>query len=537
MADPVRLTGDRPLTLDYPEAELVFGVVCAVGTYYSPVKDFLENQIRLSGYTPNELHISDHLPEIAGKLRLDLPFPPLPEYDRVDSRIKAGNHIRAETRRADFLALDASSRIYSTRPRGEGGTRAAHKRMAHLLISLKRPEEVETLRKIYGSGFFLIGIFAGEQDRADFLVREKGMTAHEAASLIRRDREEEEESGQRTRDTFELADVFVGLKDDEYKAGLRRFLGLVFGHPFTTPRRDEHAMFLAYAASLRSSAPGRQVGAAITCSHGDVIAVGCNDVPSPDGGLYWEGDPNDSRDHKLQPAVDSNDLRQQQIIDDVIRAFGKNFLPGLREEELLAKARPLLEKTRLTQITEFGRSLHAEMDAMISAGRSGVSFRGATLYTTTFPCHTCTRHILAAGIKRVVYIEPYPKSLAPELHAEAIRLVGDELARPQRHGGKDDRIPFEPFLGIGPRRYFDLFSLKLSSGYSIERKREGSLVMWDQRRDSKPRVPMAPTSYLEREQYVINTLSSVYKCAEETRNATKTAKAPGEERPGVLADG
>jgi deoxycytidylate deaminase len=524
MAEVPRLTEAEQFALEYPEAELVFGVACAVGTYYGPVKEFLESQIEQSGYTPSPLHISDHLSEIAAKLQLQLPFPARPEYDRIDSRMKAGNRVRSETGRADFLALDASSRIYSTRPSSESGSTAAHKKTAHLLVSLKRPEEVETLRKIYGPGFFLIGIFAGEQDRVDYL-REKGMTADEAASLIQRDQAEEEEFGQRTRDTFELADVFVGLKNDEYKAGLRRFLGLVFGHPFTTPTREEHAMFLAYAASLRSSAPARQVGAAITCPHGDVIAVGCNDVPSPGGGLYWEGDADDRRDHKLEPAVDSNDVRQQQMIGELIRVFGQNFLPGFSDEDLLAKARPLLEKTCVSEITEFGRSVHAEMDALISAGRSGVSFRGATLYTTTFPCHTCARHIVAAGIERVVYIEPYPKSLAGELHADAIRLVGDELARPQPHGVKDNRIPFEPFLGIGPRRYFDLFSLKLGSGYRIERKKDGHLVVWQQH-DSKPRVPMAPTSYLEREQYVINTLRSVYKLAQEGKNATKT-EAPG----------
>ena len=134
------------------------------------------------------------------------------------------------------------------------------------------------------------------------------------------------------------------------------------------------------------------------------------------------------------------------------------------------RSRPtaLLSGTLLADITEFGRSVHAEMDALIAAGRAGVSFREATLFTTTFPCHTCTRHIVAAGIKRVVYIEPYPKSLAQTLHADAIRLVGDDSTK--NAGQPDVRIPFEPFVGIGPRRFFDLFSLMLSSGSTIKRK-------------------------------------------------------------------
>jgi deoxycytidylate deaminase len=30
----------------------------------------------------------------------------------------------------------------------------------------------------------------------------------------------------------------------------------------------------------------------------------------------------------------------------------------------------------------------------------------------SFPCHMCARHIIATGLREVVYIEPYPKSVA-----------------------------------------------------------------------------------------------------------------------------
>jgi hypothetical protein len=167
------------------------------------------------------------------------------------------------------------------------------------------------------------------------------------------------------------------------------------------------------------------------------------------------------------------------------------------------------------------------MDALMAAGRIGVSFREAVLYTTTFPCHTCTRHIIAAGIKRVVYIEPYPKSLAPELHADAIRILSDDRK-------EDHRIPFEPFLGIGPRRFFDLFSLKLSSGYIIERKTDEGIVKWDFRHDAKPRVPMVPTSYLEREQLIQKTLISIYSTKEEQQQDVTTTGTASEERSRLL---
>jgi len=488
--------------LDYPEAELVFGVVYAIGTDYRPILDYLTDNIKLSGYAAHSLHISDWFAEGAERLGLMHRLPDEPEYDRIASRIEAGNKIREKTRRQDIHALTAASKIFSTRETDDQDNPMSHKRRAHILVSLKRPEEVETLRKIYGPGFFLIGIFADEADRIDYLTNRKGLDRKQAQELIEIDQKQTvEEYGQRTRDAFQMADLFVSVAEKEYEKGLRRFLRLVFGDPFITPRRDEHAMFLAYAASLRSGDLARQVGAALTCAEGDVISLGCNDVPAPGGGLYCSDDgDNDQRDHKRK--VDSNDVRKQEIIDDIILAFSKRFLPERDVDEILQEGRALLKETLVSEVTEFGRSVHAEMDALIAAGRTGVSFNNSTLYTTTFPCHTCTRHIIAAGVCRVVYIEPYPKSLAKELHSDAIKIGGEK----ENNG----RIPFEPFLGIGPRRFFDLFSLKLSSGYAVERKLNGAILQWDQRRDSRPRVPMTPTSYLEREQLIHKTLNSIY---------------------------
>jgi deoxycytidylate deaminase len=70
-------------------------------------------------------------------------------------------------------------------------------------------------------------------------------------------------------------------------------------------------------------------------------------------------------------------------------------------------------------LTEFGRDVHAEMSAIVSAARRGTSTEGAYLYCTTFPCHNCAKHIIAAGIRQVVYVEPYAKSFAAEFHLDS----------------------------------------------------------------------------------------------------------------------
>src|SRR5690606_924850 len=91
----------------------------------------------------------------------------------------------------------------------------------------------------------------------------------------------------------------------------------------------------------------------------------------------------------------------------------------------------------------------------------------ATLYTTTFPCHECARHIVAAGIKRVVFIEPYPKSLVNELYPDSIRVESQEA--------ETQHVFFESFVGVAPRRFCDLFSL----GQFDRKDSLGKLRRWD----------------------------------------------------------
>jgi dCMP deaminase len=68
---------------------------------------------------------------------------------------------------------------------------------------------------------------------------------------------------------------------------------------------------------------------------------------------------------------------------------------------------------------ELCRGLHAEQNAIIQAARHGVNIDGATLYCTTMPCIICTKMIINAGIKKVVYREGYSDELAREMIREA----------------------------------------------------------------------------------------------------------------------
>ena len=264
-------------------------------------------------------------------------------------------------------------------------------RTVHVIATRKRPEEVETLRRIYGNGFFLVGISSSRESRESYF-EERGMGTA-AAELINTDANEAVPFGQQTRETFYLADVFVSM--DRYEQEVPRFIDLLFGCPSVTPTHEEQSMFMAYSASLRSGDLSRQVGAAIIDENGDLIAVGCNDVPKVGGGLYGP-EAGNKRDMTL--GTDSNEIEKREMAARILKALGC--------DEDFDFARPLLKPTGFLDITEFGRPVHAEMEAILACARSGRSTRRSYLYATTFPCHNCCRHIIAAGICKVVYIEP-----------------------------------------------------------------------------------------------------------------------------------
>jgi len=68
---------------------------------------------------------------------------------------------------------------------------------------------------------------------------------------------------------------------------------------------------------------------------------------------------------------------------------------------------------------ELCRGLHAEQNALIQAAYHGVSVRGAVLYSTHFPCVICTKMLINAGIKKVIYLEGYPDYLSEQMLREA----------------------------------------------------------------------------------------------------------------------
>ena len=68
---------------------------------------------------------------------------------------------------------------------------------------------------------------------------------------------------------------------------------------------------------------------------------------------------------------------------------------------------------------ELCRGLHAEQNAIIQAAYHGIPIVGSTLYCTNKPCVICSKMIINAGVKEVLYEEGYDDPLADQMLTEA----------------------------------------------------------------------------------------------------------------------
>jgi cytidine deaminase len=212
------------------------------------------------------------------------------------------------------------------------------------------------------------------------------------------------------------------------------------------------------------------VGAAITDDCGRVVSIGTNEVAKAQGGQYWEGDAGDQRDFLFEDRDQSDKMRWNLLADVVDRLRKLNRLSGdcPTNSQLFdsdSSDYDALREAQLFDTIDFVRCVHAEASALFSAG---LATRGATLYVTDFPCHECARHIVISGIKRVVYIEPYPKSLVTVLYHDSISVDADE--------GSDHRIQFIPFSGIAPSVYGQLFRVPSNRKRKAE---DGKITKWE----------------------------------------------------------
>lgn len=361
----------------------MIGLVGAIGTDLASVSESLQRHLCGVGYSSSEIRVSALLHDIETYAHLAAIQDKEAYYDQ---HMTAGNDLCRCLGRSDAMALLAVLQLRSWREERNAaeGIDPSEPRPRHTFIinSLKRKDEITALRRVYGDGFILLGAYAARDRRLDTLAtriaRSQNKEAHEcrhnAERLIARDEAERTDFGQDVSHTFFRADAFIDATERPHaEDALRRFVEVVFGHPFATPTREELGMQHAFSAALRSADLSRQVGAAITTDDGQLLAVGTNDVPKAGGGIYWPG-PYDYRDFRFAETDEPNAEMKRVILADLLKRLSDEKLLAQDvdlDDSTIGEIARRLKDSRLMSITEYGRMVHAEMAAITDAARRG----------------------------------------------------------------------------------------------------------------------------------------------------------------------
>jgi deoxycytidylate deaminase len=442
--------------------EIIIGLCAPIGTDVHYVADEIGSVIREKyGYNYEVIRLSNFIAENAEE-----DISQLEGINKFNKLIELGNKLREE-KGETILAELAVSKIALNRERlkPEGSNKYKSERICYIIDSIKHIEELQLFRLIYGDLFYFFGAFSIPELRVKNLEL-KGLKTEEVYQLMRRDSGEEIQFGQKVSETFVQADFFLRIDESTASIPIRiaRYLSLIFASDIVTPTTHETAMYMAAAAAGNSACLSRQVGASITDREGEILSVGWNDVPKVNGGVYQSGE--EKPDHRcvnMGGGKCFNDEEKVIIRDQLIDELIEN---GVIQSNNRDKAVGIVKNSRIKELIEFSRAVHAEMLAIIhGCQKCGERVKNGRIYTTTYPCHNCARHIVAAGIKEIYYIEPYRKSLATKLHNDSI--TEDESNK--------EKVRILMYDGVSPRRYLDFFKS------TAPRKQDGKIKKHDKK--------------------------------------------------------
>lgn len=507
------------------ENEIMIGLTGSLGVDFDEVAKVVAKQLSHAGYHVEIIRIAENFAERAHPSK----------FARCYWKMQYGTKQRHQYGN-DYWARRAVESVFQLRRKACVG----HRKIAYLIRSLKNKQEIELLADIYGRNFISIAVFSDSETSVKYLRKKLALSRISVAKaaqqmceinyeldlsddvelsghndlyisdvddsaaskdsdtlakfLLSKDQVEThlelKKYGQNFFTCYSSANYFV-YQNKNLSAQIARFVDLLFNDPFAEPTVEEYFMFCAQAAAYRSLDLDRQVGAVIVNRENELVASGFNDVCKVGGGHFAQhGHPLSAADLKLDQRdytkdVDFNHNQLDQIATRI--AHKLNLKP----------ASQVLLREELSSVTEFKRSTHAEMSALLDASRRGVAVRDCTIYVNTYPCHNCTKHLIASGIRRIVFLHPYTKSKARQMYSGMLRH-GLSLSDEER----STALVFEPFLGVSPNRFIYSFSHdKTTRLEQIDGKETGRPAKWRLTRDAIPTKlkPRLPFSYISRE--------------------------------------
>lgn len=458
---------------------LLLGLAGPYGSGCSSLAEELEREIKdWPGCFPVRIHVVDLIERVYPFVFDEVIESGENKAKQRRARQKAGTRLRKEDPEyvGKLICAEIHQRVLDIE---ENERLNSIETLVFIIDSIKNSHEVTLLRRVFSDEFNLIFVHADRATRWRRMRDYKGWEKTERVIFEDLDQIDQDEKstdsevadhGQQVSKLSAKADYYVAniQNREKLKEDGKRFLDILFGDGRNQPSIHERSMHIAFSASNRSFCLSRQVGASIIDSDGNLLGLGHNDVPSALGGLYSQESAQDKRCYLVGDRRCSNqttkETRFAKLSEDLIQKLEI-------DEEQAEKIKKIISLSEFKDSTEYCRAVHAEMEAILSVARIGRgTTKGCSMYVTTEPCHNCTKHIVAAGLTKVYFIEPYPKSLLLELHSDSIELG------PTPNESNNTKVSFIPYQGVGPQRFHDFFTMdddrKDSNGHYRYRSRE-----------------------------------------------------------------
>ncbi len=296
-----------------------------------------------------------------------------------------------------------------------------------IIESIRNPAEIRYFREKH-TEFILIGVFA-EYDVRWARVKDVYDGSKDSFDADeRRDQGKSEPAyGQKISDCFFESDLILSNNEyinfdnpnEEYwnmSSKIEAYLKYLDEPIDSNPTLVETLMAAAYTSGRRSRCIKRKVGAVITNRYDQIISSGFNGVPR-----YL-------KECKSIKGTCYRDIERERIAKEICK--------GLNQQENVETAIDLIKGK--IKLLEKCRALHGEENAIINLVGRGVDLTESTIYVTTYPCNLCANKIVQAGIKKVVYFEPYPVE-------EAKKIL------------REGNVETESFEGVTFRAFFKFF--------------------------------------------------------------------------------
>jgi len=326
-----------------------------------------------------------------------------------------------------------------------------------IIDSIRNDGEILTLRQF--PFFFLFSIHAEEEIRLERTLKNKKFkTEEEFRKADLRDQAEDISHGQQVKKCNYFSDIIINnnknfpkrapqTKKDFIDGIHKKYISLIelnkegqFLAPENLPSIDESFMTMAYAESQRSSCIKRKVGAIIASiesidtqgiesinKNTFVLSSGHNEVPfgstpcilHPEYERCFRDFLQEEHGKKIYFCPTCG--RKINLPPIKCKFCNQEFLGGFLkvcpqckneiEIKYTCECKSEIFKEFLLsggKLLDMCKALHAEENALLHLTKIGIqNSENLVLYTTTFPCNLCANKIVAAGIKKVVYADPY----------------------------------------------------------------------------------------------------------------------------------